>query len=171
MPYYTTAADWQEHELERLRRVLAASTINLADLMADGAKIIAEREDPKAKSLQKAQLDLSSKLRDTLLKPETKEELTRLQQGANRSMQVELSRAGGLVIFDGAFRKIVDTPDNQSFEALFANAPRRITFRFAFGTQKKAGLIKEGGRLRVFGNIIHQLDRGSYVEILPIAVF
>jgi len=171
MPYYTTATDWNEHELERIRRVLAASIINLADLMEDGTKIIAEREESKAKSLQKVQLDLSSKLRDTLLQPQTKEELKRLQEGANRSMQVELSRASGLVIFDGSFRKIVETPDNQIFEALFAKTPRRITFRFALGAQKKASPIKEGGRLRVFGSIIHELESGGYVEILPIAIF
>ena len=103
--------------------------------------------------------------------PESKEDISRLLHDTNQAMNAELSRADGLVIVDGEFQEIKETPPSQAFEAAFSEAPRPIKFRFRLETHKGAEPIAGRLRLRILGKIVHQMGEGEYIDIFPIAIF
>jgi len=86
-------------------------------------------------------------------------------------MQNELNHLGGLVVLEEVFNRMEGPNGSQSFEAIFSESPIKIAFRFSLQTRQQSEPIKDGLRLRVFGNVIHPLNKGEYIEVFPIAIF
>ena len=57
------------------------------------------------------------------------------------------------------------------FEKTFGYALQRALFRFSPPKRQSPEPIADGSHLRVFGNVVPQLNAGNYVDILPIAIF
>lgn len=166
IPYYTTADDWRSHRHEYLRRLLIA--LHSADVTVASAQAreYAGRQDAEGRALERqAQRSLDSLNRPPFEWEESNKKLW--TDTLNRNLQVELSKASGLIVFEGDFRKPAQSSGGRVFEATFGNIPRRITFRFSLLGLQKAEPIIDGLNLRIFGSIIHQLGDGNYIEILP----
>jgi hypothetical protein len=170
--YYSTVDEWREHEIEHLRRVLAASARASADLVADEARMLAGQKDIHGKDMGEPFLKLNEQFVKELIKPEDAKALKRrLLPAAERNLRLELAELQGLLVVDGTFRKVSTSVQNQIFEATFGYVPRRVAFRFSLDKQQKAEPMDDGSHLRVFGSVVHQLNGGDHIDILPIAVF
>jgi hypothetical protein len=164
--YFTTAADWKEHELERAKEAQRSAATGLEDLAAAEAKVF-----PSLGYTNGKLIEIARQLRRTLSEPESQEDVKRLEQGASQAMIRQLSRAEGLAILDGLFQEAAGPPENQTFETTFSAAPRVIKFRFHLKPQARGEPITGRLHLRVLGTIIHQMGEGNHMDIFPIAIF
>jgi hypothetical protein len=170
--YYTTVDEWLEHDIEHVRRVLAASTRASADLTADEARMLAGQKDIHGRDMGEPFLKLNEQFMKELSKPEDAKALRmRLLPVAERNLRLKLSGLQGLLIVDGNFRKVSISAQNQIFEATFGSVPRRVAFRFSLDNQQRAEHMDDRSHLRVFGSVVHQLNGGDHIDILPIAIF
>jgi hypothetical protein len=92
-------------------------------------------------------------------------------RGLVPQMMEELSKVSGFVLIEGNFRRYTDPNGGVYFSEEFSNAPRPISFRFRIRDWGKAQPITDGMKLRVYGNITHQLGSTDYIEVNPVAIF
>jgi hypothetical protein len=83
----------------------------------------------------------------------------------------ELSNASGFVLIEGIFHRHSKPSGGVYFSEEFSSTPRPISFRFTLTEWTILLPATDGMRLRVFGNITHQLGSTDYIEVHPVAVF
>ena len=171
VPYYTTAIDWRQHEFEYLNRALAInSSKTVADLISAEMAVLAT-SNPGTKDATERLRQLSGTVQQAAPQREDKKDIQGLKRQVDLSMQNELNHLGGLVVLEEVFNRMEGPNGSQSFEAIFSESPIKIAFRFSLQTRQQSEPIKDGLRLRVFGNVIHPLNKGEYIEVFPIAIF
>jgi len=170
IPYYTTADDWRQHEFEHLQRVLRTASTTSATLMADEAIVLSGRKDARGRDMAEPFAKLYDQALKELAKPQNAELVKKeLAPAVERNLRSEMARLSGLVLLEGTFRRV--SGQAELFEETFGYAPQRVLFRFSPPKRQSPEPIADGSHLRVFGNVVQQLNAGNHVDILPIAIF
>lgn len=143
--YYTNSQEWKGREFRKY-------VIGVADAAKKNSTY---RGGP-----------LSDGERDLIRK-----QATVFAQNLESRMLDELKNLNGFVLVEGAFHKHIDQRAEAYFSEEFSVKPDPVSFRFAVPAWVKSQPFADGVRLRVYGNITHQLLNTNYIEIHPVAVF